>query len=253
VGATIDLNADLGESFGVYRMGADAELLDVVTSANVACGFHGGDPRIMDETVALCVERGVAIGAHPGYPDLRGFGRREMQRDPGEVEQDVLYQVGALEAFARSRGARLTHVKPHGALYNQAARDATLSRAIARGIARAGSHLIFVGLASSAVMRGAAEEAGLRFGAEAFADRRYRPDGTLVPRSEPKAIIHDPEEAARQAVGLARGSVTAGDGSLVRLEAETICLHGDTPEAVAHARAVRRALEQAGFALQPLG
>jgi UPF0271 protein len=253
VARTIDLNADLGESFGAYTMGKDAEILAVVTSANVACGFHAGDPRIMDETVGLCVQKGVAIGAHPGYADLRGFGRREMAVDPREIEQDIVYQVGALEAFARSWGSRLTHVKPHGALYNQAAQDAAVARGVARGIARAGAHLIFVGLASSSLMREAAAAEGLRFAREAFADRRYRADGTLVPRSSPGALIHDPDEAAAQAVGIARdGSVRAEDGSAVLLHAETICLHGDTPEAVAHATAVRRALEQAGIALSPV-
>ncbi|HWX23845.1 MAG TPA: 5-oxoprolinase subunit PxpA, partial [Vicinamibacteria bacterium] len=186
--ATIDLNADLGEGFGAYGMGQDEELLGFVTSANVACGFHAGDPQIMDRTVALCVQKGIALGAHPGYADLRGFGRREIHADPREVETDVLYQVGALAAFAASRGTSLTHVKPHGALYNQAVSDAALARSIARGIARAGRHLVFVGLASSAVMRQAAEEEGLRFAAEAFADRRYREDGTLRPRSLPDSV-----------------------------------------------------------------
>jgi UPF0271 protein len=253
VGPTIDLNADLGESFGAYRMGKDPELLGIVTSANIACGFHAGDPGIMDQTVSLCVEKQVAIGAHPGYHDLRGFGRREIASDPREVEQDIVYQVGALGAFARSAGARIVHVKPHGALYNQAAQDPALARGIARGIARSGSGLLFVGLASSSVMKDAAAAEGLRFAAEAFADRRYRKDGTLVPRSEPGALIHDPEEAAAQAVGIARdGTVRAADGSAVALRAETICLHGDTPEAVAHATAVRKALERAGIALAPL-
>lgn len=251
--STIDLNADLGEAFGAYQMGSDAQVLGCVTSANIACGFHAGDPRIMDKTVGLCVEMGVQIGAHPGFFDLRGFGRREMKVDPEEIEDDVLYQVGALQAFARSRGGSLTHVKPHGALYNQAVADRALARAIAKGISRAGTHLLFVGLCSSLPMRHAAQEAGLRFAGEAFADRRYRKDGTLVPRSIPGSVLHDPIEAAAQAVSIARdGKVVAEDGSYISLQADTICLHGDTPEAVAHATAVRAALEGAGVTLRAL-
>jgi UPF0271 protein len=250
----IDLNADMGEGFGAWTMGADQELLGLVTSANVACGFHAGDPAVIDRTVGLAIRAGVAVGAHPSHFDVRGFGRREIQASPPEVEQDVLYQVGALQAFARSHGSALVHVKPHGALYNQAARDETLSRAIARGVARAGKDLVFVGLASSAPMRRAAEAEGLRFAAEAFADRAYGNDGHLVPRSVAGAVHADPERAAAQAVQIARDrSVTAADGTRIALEADTICLHGDNPNAVAIARAVRRALEGAGVAVQSLG
>jgi UPF0271 protein len=207
----------------------------------------------MDRTVALCLERGVAIGAHPGYFDLRGFGRREIQADPAEIEADVLYQIGALRTIALSRGGVLAHVKPHGALYTQAAKDPRLARAIARGIARAGGDLVFVGLSSSEPMREAARAEGLRYAAEAFADRRYRKDGSLVPRSVPGAVLHDPEEVAAQAVSIVRdGAVLADDGSRVALAPETLCLHGDTPEAVAHARAVRGALEKAGVRVAPL-
>ena len=175
----IDLNADVGEGFGAWTMGADAELLALVTSANVACGFHAGDPAVMDRTVGLAVRAGVAVGAHPGHSDLRGFGRRAVQAAPDDVEKDVLYQVGALQAFARAHGTRLVHVKPHGALYNQAAEDDTMARAIARGVVRAGRELILVGMASTEPMRRAAQAEGLRFAAEAFADRRYTPAGTL--------------------------------------------------------------------------
>lgn len=251
--ATIDLNADLGEGFGSWRMGADSDLLDVVTSANVACGFHAGDPKIMDRTVALCVEKRVAIGAHPGYFDLRGFGRRTLAADPTEVETDVLYQVGALAAFASSRGTTLTHVKPHGALYNDAVNDPERSGAIARAIARAGAHLVFVGLASSSVMRRAAEAAGLRFAAEAFADRRYLKDGTLSPRSRPGSVLADPDAIARQALSIARDKVVVSDeGWPVSLDADTLCLHGDTPGAVESARRVREVLEGAGIGLRAL-
>src|SRR6266540_3984533 len=181
VAGRIDVNADLGESFGAWTMGADEELLGLVSSANVACGFHAGDPVVMDLTVARAVQAGVALGAHPSHFDLRGFGRREIAASPHEVEADVIYQVGALAAFARSHGARLIHVKPHGALYNQAAVDQALAGAIARATARVDRELVLVGLASSATMRRAAEEAGLPYAAEAFADRAYEPDGSLRP------------------------------------------------------------------------
>jgi UPF0271 protein len=253
VGRRIDLNADMGEGFGAWTMGADQELLAYVTSANVACGFHAGDPAVIDRTVALAIHAGVAVGAHPSHFDVRGFGRREIKASAPEVEQDVLYQVGALQAFARSHGGALAHVKPHGALYNQAARDEALAHAIARGVARAGPELVFVGLASSTAMRRAAEAAGLRYAAEAFADRAYGADGHLVPRSVAGSVHSDPERAAAQAVGIARdGAVTSADGTRVALAADTICLHGDNPNAVAIARAVRRALENAGIALAPL-
>jgi len=243
----------MGEGFGVYPLGRDAELLAFVTSANVACGFHAGDPTVMDRTVALAVEAGVAVGAHPGFPDLRGFGRRRVDADPADVERDVLYQVGALQAFARAHGTRVVHVKPHGALYNQAAEEEPLARAVARGVARAGRDLALVGLATTDVMRRTAEAEGLRFAAEAFADRRYERDGTLQSRRVPGSVITDPAAAADQAVRIARdGVVVAVDGTEVRLRADTLCLHGDNPEAVANARAVRQALERAGVELRAL-
>jgi UPF0271 protein len=250
---SIDLNADVGEGFGSWTMGDDAPLLSVVTSANVACGFHAGDPQVMDRTVALAARTGVALGAHPGYPDLRGFGRLEIAADPDAVENDVLYQVGALAAFARSHGTRLAHVKPHGALYNQSARDPDLARAVARAVRRAGPELTLVGLATSEPLRRAAESEGLRFAGEAFADRVYLADGSLRSRRLSGAVITDPEAAAAQAVRIARdGVVVAAGGVEVDLDAETLCLHGDTPGAFAIARAVRRALEVAGVAVSPL-
>ncbi len=251
--ASIDLNADVGEGFGRWSLGDEDSLFSTATSVNVACGFHAGDPRVMDRAVSLAVRSGTAIGAHPGYWDLRGFGRREMTAEPDEVENDVLYQVGALAAFARSHGVSLVHVKPHGALYNQGARDAALAGAIARGVKRADEGLVLVGLASSAVMRRAAEDAGLRFAGEAFADRAYEADGSLVSRRETGAVLSEPAAAARQAVRLAReGRVTAHDGQDVVLQAETLCIHGDTPGAATIARAVRAALESAGVAVRPL-
>ena len=249
----IDLNADVGESFGAYEMGADAELFAVVTSANVACGFHAGDPMVMDRTVALAVRAGVALGAHPGHLDLRGFGRRAIAADPVEVEQDVLYQVGALAAFARAHGTRLRHVKPHGALYNQAARDQAVARAVARGVARAGRELVLVGLCTTETMREAAQAEGLRFAGEAFADRGYEPDGTLQPRRRPGAVITDPAAAAAQAVRIARdGLADLPGGGVLTVRAQTLCLHGDNPSALANARAVRRALEEAGIEVAAL-
>jgi 5-oxoprolinase (ATP-hydrolysing) subunit A len=253
MGARIDLNADLGESFGAYHMGADAQVLAFVTSANVACGFHAGDPSVIDRTVEGAVRAGVAVGAHPGHWDLRGFGRRVIAAEPEEVVADIVYQVGALTGFAVSHGTRLTHVKPHGALYNQAVGDERLAAAVARGVARAGRELILVGLASSGIMRRAAEAEGLRFAAEAFADRVYEKDGTLRSRRLPAAVMTDPQTVAAQAVRIARdGVVTAADGTEVRLRADTLCLHGDTPNAVALARAVREALEAAGVVVRAL-
>jgi 5-oxoprolinase (ATP-hydrolysing) subunit A len=250
----IDLNADVGEGFGAWRMGDDEGLLRVVTSANVACGFHAGDPSVIDRTVGLAVRAGVAVGAHPSHFDLRGFGRRNMVVDPAEAEADVVYQIGAVAGFARAHGGRLTHVKPHGALYNQAATDEALAAAVARGVARFDASLMLVGLASSAAMRRAAESQGLRFVGEAFADRRYEADGTLVARGVAGAVIDDPGEAALQAVRIAqKGEVLGGGGAVVVLQAETICVHGDTPGALTLARVVRQALEAAGVTVRALG
>ncbi|MGQ0607105.1 MAG: LamB/YcsF family protein [Chloroflexota bacterium] len=250
----MDLNADLGESFGRWTLGDDDRLVAHITSANLACGFHAGDFRVMEATVAICRRAGVAVGAQPGYPDLLGFGRRPMAFDPDEVESMVRYQVGALEAFCRAHGVEMQHVKPHGALYNQAAADPALAAAIARATAKFSRDLALVGLASSQAMASAADEAGLRFVPEAFADRRYLADGSLQPRSDPGSVLHDPQEAAAQAVSIAAdGRVTATDGSSVNLHAESICCHGDTAGAVEIAASVRRALEAAGVTVASLG
>jgi len=247
----MDLNADLGESFGRWTLGDDERLVAHLSSANLACGFHAGDFRVMEATVELCHRAGVAVGAQPGYPDLLGFGRRPMPFEPDEVESLVRYQIGALEGFCRAAGVEMRHVKPHGALYNQAAADPALAAAIARATSRFSRDLLLYGLASSEPMAAAAADAGLRFVPEAFADRRYLPDGTLQPRSVLGSVIDDAEEAARQAAGIASGQVTAADGSSVELRAESICCHGDTPGAVEIARAVRRGLEGAGVAIGP--
>jgi UPF0271 protein len=249
----MDLNADLGESFGTWRLGDDERLVAHITSANVACGFHAGDFRVMETTVALCRRAGVAVGAQPGYPDLLGFGRRPLSFEPDEVESMVRYQIGALDGFCRANGVEMQHVKPHGALYNQAAGDPPLAAAIARAVARFSRDLALYGLASSVPMASAAADASLRFVPEAFADRRYLANGTLQPRSEPGSVITDAAAAAAQAVEIATDSaVVAADGSRVEIRAESICCHGDTPGAVEIAAAVRRGLEHAGVAVAPL-
>jgi len=250
-GGRIDLNCDAGESFGVWRLGDDAAIFEHVTSANIACGYHAGDPSTMEAAVLAAKRRGVAVGAHPSYPDLPGFGRRSMRVAPADVEAMVLYQIGALEAIARANGVRLAHVKPHGALYNDAAKDRVLAGAIAAAVRRAGG-LRLVGLAGSA-LRDAAHDAGVAFAAEGFCDRTYEADGSLRARSNPDAVVSDPDAAARQAVGIAvRGVARTGDGVEIALRADTLCIHGDTPGAVAIARAVRSALERAGVRVAAL-
>lgn len=248
----IDLNSDLGESFGPWPMGQDASLMSSITSANIACGFHAGDPSVMRQTVALAKQHGVAIGAHPGFPDLVGFGRREMHATPREVEDFVLYQVSALAGIAAAEGLRLQHVKAHGALYIQACRDRSLADAIAKAVASFDRRLILLGLPDSELLR-AGEAAGLRVAAEVFADRAYEPDGTLASRRKPGAVIHDPDAVVERAVRMVReGEVIATDSSAVRLTAHTICLHGDTPGAGELARRVRVGLESAGIRVAQL-
>jgi UPF0271 protein len=233
--AVLDLNADLGEGFGAWRLTDDDALLSIVTSANVACGFHAGDAATMRRVAALAAERGVAVGAHMSYRDLAGFGRRAMAVPAGDLAADVLYQVGALEACCRAAGTRVRYVKPHGALYNAASVDEHVAAAVCDGVAACGGALPVLGLPGSALLR-AAEVAGLPTVTEGFADRAMRPDGTLVPRGEPGAVLTAPDEIAARAVALA-GSV------------RSVCVHGDAPGAVAAARAVRAALEAAGVAL----
>jgi UPF0271 protein len=244
---SIDLNADLGESFGAWRMGDDAGVMPWITSANLACGFHAGDPSIMRATIALCMEHGVAIGAHPSLPDLQGFGRREMKVPPADAYAQTLYQLGALHALARAAGTGLHHVKPHGALYNMAARDRALADAIASAVRDFSPTLILVGLAGSALID-AGRDAGLPVQREGFCDRRYRADGSLTPRSEPGAVIEDIDAAVAQAVSIAvHGEATTQDGESVRIEADTLCVHGDRANAAAFAERLRRALEHAGL------
>lgn len=242
----MDLNADLGESFGAWRMGDDAGLMPSITSANVACGFHAGDPAVMRATVALCLRHGVAIGAHTALPDLQGFGRRDMQLSANDAYSQTLYQLGALHAFVRAAGSHLHHVKPHGALYNMAARNRTLADALAAAVRDFNPTLILVGLAGSALVD-AGRAAGLAVQREGFCDRRYRADGTLTPRSQPGAVLGDVDAAVAQAVSIAtRQQAVADDGSPVRIEADTLCVHGDRANAAAFGARLRAALEAAG-------
>jgi UPF0271 protein len=252
----IDLNCDMGESFGRYSLGRDAEVIRHVTSANIACGFHASDPQVMDRTLALAAEHGVRPGAHPGYLDLRGFGRRQVECDPEEVRTDVAYQVGALAGLARSRGLALQHVKPHGALYNTAAKDEALARAVCLGVAPWRDELCLVALAGPGgeVIRRVAAEEGLRVASEAFADRAYAADGRLVPRGREGAVIHDPEVVAARCLRMAtEGVVESIDGREVRLRAHTICVHGDTAGAVELVAKIVQVLAAGGVELKPMG
>jgi UPF0271 protein len=249
--STVDLNADLGEGFGVWRLGDDEALLDVVTSANVACGFHAGDPTTMRRVCAGAARAGVAVGAQVSYRDLAGFGRRFIDVEPAELAADVLYQLAALDGIARAEGTRVRYVKPHGALYNATVAHEAQARAVVDAVVALDPALPVLGLPGSALL-GTAEAAGLRPVAEGFADRGYTPAGGLVPRREDGALVHDPVEVAERAVRMAvEGTVLAVDGSVVPAAVESICVHGDTPGAVELARAVRTALEQAGVALTP--
>ena len=248
----IDLNSDLGESFGPWPMGQDAALMDSISSANVACGFHAGDPGAMRETIALARDKGVAVGAHPGFQDLVGFGRREMNATPQEVEDLVLYQVAALAGMAAAQGVKLQHVKAHGALYNMACRDRALADAIAKATASIDGSLILFGLPNSELLR-AGQAAGLNVAAEVFADRSYDPDGSLTSRNKPGSVIHDTAKVVARAVTMARDKeIVAIDGSTIKLQADTMCLHGDTPGAAALAKEIRRGLEAAGMRIVAL-
>jgi UPF0271 protein len=243
---SIDLNADVGEGMD------DAALLPFVTSANVACGLHAGDPSVMDGTVTLALSRGVRVGAHPGYPDREHFGREPIEMSADAVENLVLYQISALDGFVRSRGGTLTHVKPHGALYHAGAQFPDVARAIAEGVRRFRTGLVLVGAAGSMLIE-AGRDAGLEVAEEAFADRRYQSDGSTVPRGQPGAVITDPDEAAEQAVLLARDrfAVSAG-GARVTVRADTLCLHGDTPGAEAIARRIHERFRTEGIRIAPL-
>ena len=248
---SIDLNCDLGEGFGAWAMGDDEALLSIVTSANVACGFHAGDPGIMRRVCDIAVGKGVAIGAHVGYRDLVGFGRRRIEIAPNDLVNDIVYQIGALDGFARMAGDRVSYVKPHGALYNTIAAEPVYARALAEAVLRYNPELRVVGLAGSSGLRGVAEE-GIATVAEAFADRAYTADGHLVPRGTEGSVLHDVDVIAARCAELARsGEVESIDGVKVRISAQTICVHGDTPGAAAIARRVRETLLAEGIVLKP--
>jgi 5-oxoprolinase (ATP-hydrolysing) subunit A len=242
----IDLNCDFGESFGVYQLGEEEEILRYVTSVNIACGFHAGDPLVMRKTVQMALERKVAIGAHPGFPDLLGFGRRNIAVTPGEAYAYVVYQIGALAAFVKAEGGTMSHVKPHGALYNMAAKDAALAEAIAKAVYDVDPALTLYGLAGSELIR-AAKKIGLRTASEVFADRTYQQDGSLTPRSDPRALIVDEQEAVQQVLTMVKEKrVRSLQGIDVPIEAETICIHGDGKKAVLFAKRLYEELRKEG-------
>lgn len=249
----IDINSDMGESFGAYTIGHDAGLMKSITSANVAAGFHAGDPSVLRATIRMAKASGVAVGAHPGFPDLVGFGRRDLNVTPGEAEDFVLYQVAAVAGVAAAEGVRLQHVKPHGALFNMAVRNAELAAAIARAVAAFDRSLILFGLPRSEILT-AGRAAGLRVAAEVFADRAYEPDGALASRRKPGAVIHDVSTVVARAVRMVtQRTVVAIDGSTVTLEADTICVHGDTPGSDQLAANIRHGLEKAGVGVRAIG
>ncbi len=243
----IDLNCDLGESFGAYKMGLDEEVLPYVTSANIACGFHGGDPMVIEQTVALCKKYGVRAGAHPGFPDLAGFGRRNMGLTPREVKTSVMYQIGALNAFCRGAGIKLYHVKPHGALYNMAAKDYELAKAICQAIREVDDSLVLLALSNSEMLR-AAKDTGVSAASEVFADRAYERDGSLVPRSRKGAVIEDEELALKRVIRMAKeGVVEAIDGSTIFIDADSVCVHGDGRKALEFVKRIREGFLEAGI------
>ncbi|MGG3306019.1 5-oxoprolinase subunit PxpA [Paenibacillus lautus] len=248
----VDLNCDMGESYGAYKLGHDTELLRCITSANIACGFHAGDPAVMRATVRQAIESGAAIGAHPGLPDLAGFGRRRMEITPAEAYDMVTYQIGALMAFAIQEGSGLQHVKPHGALYNMAAISRPLADAIASAIKHIDPTLILYGLAGSELIA-AGERAGLRTASEVFADRTYQDDGTLTPRHLPDAMITDPEAAVTQVVRMVKDRVVVSlSGKVIPITADTVCIHGDGAHASLFASTLRSRLEAEGVSVQAL-
>jgi 5-oxoprolinase (ATP-hydrolysing) subunit A len=253
VSRAVDLNADLGEGYGVWHLGADEDLLPLLSSANVACGWHGGDPRIMDATVTAAHRAGVAVGAHPSFPDRAGFGRRAMDVGPADAEADLVYQIAALDGFCRRHGLRLQHVKAHGALYNQAAKDAALAGAVAAAVASLDTDLILVVPPGSA-QETAGRQAGLTVAREGFCDRAYEPDGSLVDRRRPGAVHDEVETAVEQALSLAtEGRVRCIDGTYRDLAVDTLCCHGDNPRAVEFVRRIRAELERAGVEIREMG
>lgn len=249
----VDINCDMGESFGSYSIGEDEKIIPFITSANIACGYHAGDPLVMARTVSLAEAHGVSVGAHPGYPDLMGYGRRRLQTFPGEIKGYLLYQMGALSAFTRAAGVQLRHVKPHGALYNHAAGDEAAAQEVIEAVKSFDPELFLFTLSGS-ICAEMAEASGLRVVQEVFPDRAYLPDGQLAPRSMEGSVLHDPDTVRRRVVKLIRhGRLTAVNGDEIRLRADTLCVHGDTPGAWMLAKAIREALEDAGIRVAPPG
>lgn len=252
----IDLNCDMGESFGAYQLGMDEAVIQHISSANIACAWHAGDPAVMSRTVAMAIENGVGVGAHPGYPDLLGFGRRNMDCTAEELRNYVIYQIGALQAFCSVHGASLQHVKPHGALYLTAVENENVARAVAEAIVSVDADLLYVALAGAKgkLMTRIGQEVGLKVVYEAFPDRAYSPEGTLVSRRRPGAVINDPQAVSERALQMVKdGNVVAVDGTTIALEAQTLCVHGDNPKAVDLVRSIREALEADGVAVTPMG
>ncbi len=250
--AKIDLNCDLGESFGAYTIGMDADVIPLISSCNIACGYHASDPLVMQKTIALAKEAGIGIGAHPGFPDLMGFGRRNLSISPAEAGAYVTYQLGALYAFAKSAGVRIQHVKPHGALYNMAGKDYDLALAIAKAVKSFDPTLILLGLSGSQSVR-AAQDIGLPVAKEVFADRAYMPDGSLMPRNMEGAVIHDENEAIRRVIRMVKEhKVTASDGKDIEIVPDSICVHGDNVKALTFVTQIRSALEAEGVQIAPL-
>lgn len=249
----VDLNCDMGESFGAYKMGRDEEILDYVTSANIACGFHAGDPSTMRKTVRLALEKNVGIGAHPGFQDLVGFGRRNIDITPQEAYDIVVYQIGALYAFVKSEGGKLQHVKPHGALYNIAAKNAAIAQAIAEAVYKVDPELILLGLAGGELVK-AGKKIGLKTASEVFSDRTYQEDGSLTSRREANALIKDHDVACQQVIRMVKeGKVTSLQGKDVSIQADTICIHGDGEHALDFAKYIRKALKEANITVTKLG
>lgn len=252
----IDLNCDMGESFGAYKLGMDETVIRYISSANIACAWHAGDPSVMSRTVGIAVEHGVGVGAHPGYPDLLGFGRRNMDCTMEELRDYVIYQVGALQAFCSVHGTHLQHVKPHGALYLTAVENEAVARAVAEAIVRVNADLLYVALAGAKgeLMTRIGQEVGLKVVYEAFPDRAYSPEGTLVSRRQPGAVIKDPQAVSERALRMVQeGVVIAADGTTIPLEVQTLCVHGDNPKAVDLVRSIRETLEADGVAVKPMG
>lgn len=251
----IDLNCDMGESYGAYKLGLDEEVIKYITSANIACGWHAGDPLVMNRTVQMAKEYGVGVGAHPGYPDLLGFGRRNIDCTPEDVRNYMIYQIGALQAFCAANGTILGHVKPHGNLYLTAVENEAIARAVTEAIVRFDPALIYVALAGSKgeVMTRVGQQFGLKVVYEAFPDRSYTPEGTLMSRRLPGALIKDPNEVTKRALKMAKeGKVVAVDGTEITLEVHTLCVHGDNPSAVDLVRSIRQGLEREGVEVTPM-